>query len=162
MSDDEREATRQQIADTIRTALSGFIGKRYTGRPKIGIDLDAVMTSTIPDGGLGEFGIEVRPFVVQVRRVWLEPFYYSGGRRVLVELLVPDRDTGEPLVITFKTASFIQDGLAPDAAALIMREALAEVMIHEMCEHLYLHGQRVFDPHAPVLDSVMLATSVVP
>lgn len=73
----------------------------------------------------------------------------ESGLRLDIDILVPDRDKDEAVVIT-RAVMMPWEPLEGNGADYIVgwvRETLANFMAHEVSEGLLYNGERVFDPH---------------
>lgn len=92
-------------------------------------------TATMPNVKLKDFPIPLE--------YWVEEYDYSY--RITVAMPCTDRDKGDPIKL-FLYFTYDKDYYTEVEA---VREALAETMLHEIDECLYVDGDRVFDPHDP-------------
>lgn len=109
-----------------------------------------------PEPVSGAPGIEIRPIEIRIMRVVFEHFggdplytrerYGIRDSYVAVQFAVPDRVTGEPLTLTYRKAIEPCD-MSSERRADLVRQALIEVMAHEVDEMLYMNGSRAREPH---------------
>ena len=79
---------------------------------------------------------------VYVRRVY-------GYMHYEIRWSVPDRDTGEPVTLTFAGPSLPVDlAQNPELRASCFRNAVRELAVHEADEAIMRNGVRIFDPHS--------------
>lgn len=86
--------------------------------------------------------IKLKDFPIPLE-YWVEEYDYSY--RITVAMPCKDRDEGDPIKL-FLYFTYDKDYYTEVEA---VREALAETMLHEIDECLYVDGDRVFDPHDP-------------
>lgn len=71
---------------------------------------------------------------------------------VSIQALVPDRDTGKPVGITFKYRFPAAAWDNEQNRAEILRAVIRKWLAHEVDEHIFVDGKRPFEPHnAPPL-----------
>ncbi len=89
---------------------------------------------------------------VSVTGFWLsvEKVTYTDGELVITSI-VPDRNTGKPIAVTFTTQVTAEIWDNGDAAkAHSIRAAIRGWLVHEIDEHIYVNGEREYDPHKPI------------
>ncbi len=95
--------------------------------------------------------VHVAPMKVELLDVWLEDVSRGNpelGQCVVLQVIVADRDTGEP-----RELRFMSERIEPNAnegrIADVVRASLIAMLTHEVDEALHVGGVRVFDPHRP-------------
>ena len=66
---------------------------------------------------------------------------------LVITSLVPDRNTGKPIGITFTKRVTIRAWEKEGFRLEIIRMTIREWLMHELDEHLYIDGKRAFEPH---------------
>lgn len=92
-------------------------------------------------------GVVVRGLDIKIKDVRVEypdrPESHGHPLMLMrVEVSVPHRDTGTPISVSMQ-----RHMLADMGEANAVRTLLAELLLHELDECIYVRGERVFDPH---------------
>lgn len=118
--------------------------------PRSNLYLDAGAPVHVPGGRL-EFqdfdGAELALFWFRLKKITVD-----NSEREFVTLavvaIVPDRDTGDFLEVTFRQRWLAREWENRARRASLVRESVRRALIHELDEHIYVDGKRVQDPHS--------------